>query len=666
MRMIDILLLLVLVSCTKPTEPDIPGEDPVPETGLPDISKFSFGDIFTIPFDEDMVLPYGGLKAGDVINLIPRYDESQSYQMLCKAVDEKIGATFSVPDKFIGGMCNISLQSSSVTISGETFVHVKDTYSVEKHPGMTTYGRVIDYDGNPISGVTVSDGVMTTVTDDDGCYWMASMRKYGYVFISVPSGYNVAVNRTVPQFFSRFESEKSSDYEIHNFILAPQENVHHRTIVFTDTHLARRTDDLNQFENYFKEDIREQILEAKNDGVSLYALALGDLAWDEYWYANSYSLENYYQTMSDLDIPIFSIPGNHDNDPYIADDFLSENAFRANLCPTYYSMNIGNIHYIMMDNTIFRNSGASQGVIGNVQDYSEGLTSDQLKWLQSDLQHVEPGTAVVFGMHIQYTGRPSQKSNGSFEFSYSMPAEFRQELQSLLDPYDVHIVSGHTHINYTNKINDNFIEHNICGVCGTWWWTGYYSSNRCRINGDGSPSGYKIFEAGKNSPSSLSWTYKAVARPSSYQFRAYDLNNCHITRSLYCPASSNPKVSDSFFSQYACGYDTSRSDNKILVNVFGWEDDWTVSITENGRELTVERVDEYDPLHIVHFNMARMNTNSTSMTFPTSKSSHMFMATAAQSTSSLVISVKDSFGRIYTETMQRPRYLYDMSKQDCW
>ena len=38
----------------------------------------------------------------------------------------------------------------------------------------------------------VSDGTEVTVTDDKGIYELKSAKKWGYVFISVPSGYEVA------------------------------------------------------------------------------------------------------------------------------------------------------------------------------------------------------------------------------------------------------------------------------------------------------------------------------------------------------------------------------------------------------------------------------------------------------------------------------------------
>ena len=625
------------------------------------ISMISKGETIRIPLEGEWNLLYKGFKAGDKITITMVNDASVTFTLECTSADDVAGAVFTIPTKFIGGMCKVVAEAGGRTTTGTCFVEIVDTAEVEKKSGYTTYGRVVDYEAKPVAGVAVSDGALVTTTDSEGRYYLRSERKNVFVFISIPKNYRVAIDRAVPQFFQRFKSTRISTYEQHNFVLAPEENVKHRVLVWSDTHLANRTDDANQFKKFFKPDIEQQIAKAKSEGVKLYAIGLGDLAWDEFWYKNDYSLKDYREDISDFDLTIFSSPGNHDNDPSIADDFLAAAGFRENLNPLYYSFNIGDIHYIMMDNTLFKNSGATSNNY-NVQDYTEGFTDDQMKWLKADLATVPEGTTIIFGLHIPWTNR--SQANGNF--TYAMPATFRTQVESLLSKYTVHFISGHTHTNYTNIINSKMREHNIAGVCGTWWWTGYYSKNKCRLNGDGSPSGYKIFDI---DGSDVKWNFKALARDASYQFRAYDLRNSLITRELYCPANKNTNVSDAFFSQYANGWDKSAntsSTRKILINLFDYNDNWKITVTENGANLSVSRVEAYDPLHTIFFNMGRMNSNSTSMTFPTGKSAHFFEVSTSSATSTVIIKAEDPFGRVYEETMTRPRKLYDMSKEDKW
>ena len=625
------------------------------------ISMISKGETIRIPLEGEWNLLYKGFKAGDKITITMVNDASVTFTLECTSADDVAGAVFTIPTKFIGGMCKVVAEAGGRTTTGTCFVEIVDTAEVEKKSGYTTYGRVVDYEAKPVAGVAVSDGALVTTTDSEGRYYLRSERKNVFVFISIPKNYRVAIDRAVPQFFQRFKSTRISTYEQHNFVLAPEENVKHRVLVWSDTHLANRTDDANQFKKFFKPDIEQQIAKAKSEGVKLYAIGLGDLAWDEFWYKNDYSLKDYREDISDFDLTIFSSPGNHDNDPSIADDFLAAAGFRENLNPLYYSFNIGDIHYIMMDNTLFKNSGATSNNY-NVQDYTEGFTDDQMKWLKGDLATVPEGTTIIFGLHIPWTNR----SQSTGKFTYAMPATYRSEVESLLSKFTVHFISGHTHTNYTNIINSKMREHNIAGVCGTWWWTGYYSKNKCRLNGDGSPSGYKIFDI---NGSDVKWNFKALARDASYQFRAYDLRNSLITRELYCPANKNTNVSDAFFSQYANGWDKSvntTSTRKILINLFDYNDNWKITVTENGANLSVSRVEAYDPLHTIFFNMGRMNSNSTSMTFPTGKSAHFFEVSTSSATSTVIIKAEDPFGRVYEETMTRPRKLYDMSKEDKW
>lgn len=640
-----------------PTPPDSgtdPGTDPGTEPSkLPSVSIFKLGDSFIIPFGKPLHMPYSGFSKGDKISFTARWDSSVRFDIECTEASDEKGADFGVLPKFLGGMCDVSCSRFS---GGFTFVDVVDSTQVEKVIGKTTYGRVIDLDGKPVPGVAVSDGALVTTTDANGRYALASQRKYGVVFISVPGGYRVAVNRTIPQFFRRFTSASYTEYECNNFILEAEKNTRHRVVAFTDTHLANRTDDLSQFESVFKPELRSLATKAKSEGVPFYCLTLGDLAWDQYWYDNQYSLEHYYKTMSDMDVPVYNIPGNHDNDPYVANDFGAEAAFRKWIGPTYYSFNIGDVHYVLMDDTIFNNKGGAQGVVGDVQDYTQGFTSDELKWLKADLALVPDGTTVFFGAHIQYSGRPSLKSDGSFAYSWSMPASYRTELVDLFSRFNVHILSGHTHISYTNQFSDKMMEHNVAAVCGTWWWTGYYTKGKCNICRDGTPQGAKVFDIDGGE---VSWRWKPMGHDEKYQMRVYDLNNCLISKSLYCP--NGTKISADFFSQYVYGYDTQRSDNKLLVNVFDYDESWSVAASENGTPLVVKRIDGYDPLHIIQFNTKRMNTNSTSMTFPTLMTSHLFEVSSHSATSPVTITVTDRFGRQYVETVNRPLKLYDMS-----
>ena len=215
---------------------------------------------------------------------------------------------------------------------------------------------------------------------------------------------------------------------------------------------------------------------------------------------------------------------------------------------------------------------------------------------------------------------------------------------------NAHVITGHTHINYTITPNDRLIEHNIAAICATWWWTGkngYANNHICK---DGSPGGYKIFTVNGND---IRWRYKGIGEEETKQFRSYDLNQCHITAADFAPKSTESKMEE-----YSGTYATPNSNNEILVNVWDYDPRWSVEMYENGKALEVTRVATKDPLHIISYEAKRLNVGSTpTADFVTCTTAHMFKATASNATSTIEIKVTDRFGRIYTESMTRPKKL---------
>ena len=90
--------------------------------------------------------------------------------------------------------------------------------------------------------------------------------------------------------------------------------------------------------------------------------------------------------------------GNHDNDPYGTSDFAAETPYREELGPVYYSMNIGKVHFLMLDNTVYLNNGGGPGVIGD-RTYKKYFTQQQLDWIREDLKYVDKSTPIVVGFH---------------------------------------------------------------------------------------------------------------------------------------------------------------------------------------------------------------------------------------------------------------------------
>lgn len=112
-----------------------------------------------------------------------------------------------------------------------------------------------------------------------------------------------------------------------------------------------------------------------------------------------------------------------------------------------------------------------------------------------------------------------------------------------------------------------------------------------------------------------------------------------------------------FDSNHAGDWTAVSNSNEVYINVWNYDPKWTVTVTENGKELPVERRSVKDPLHLIAYTAPAMDGSSAldKPTFPTSLTRHMFVVKASSANSTLEILVRDRFGNEYRETMTRPK-----------
>ena len=107
---------------------------------------------------------------------------------------------------------------------------------------------------------------------------------------------------------------------------------------------------------------------------------------------------------------------------------------------------------------------------------------------------------------------------------------------------------------------------------------------------------------------------------------------------------------------YVGDYGTARTDNEVLVNCWGWGPGWKISISEGETPLEVTQVSTQDPLHIISYECQRLKHNATpSSVFISDKYAHFFKAKASSATSTINVTVTDSWGRSYSQTITRPK-----------
>ena len=530
---------------------------------------------------------------------------------------------------------------------GRIYINIVEDIDFKPDAGTTVYG-IVSSAGVGVENVVVSDGAEVTVTNEKGIYQLKSAKKWGYVFISVPSGYEVPSVGVLPQFHRALKNSadvvERADFKLEK--VDGQDS--YKIFMLGDMHLANRTGDLGQFAQ-FTSDLTDYM--TRHKGEKMYALTLGDMTWDLYWYSNSYYFPQYLNTVNSQikNLPIFHTMGNHDNDFQTRSDYDAAVKYVDQICPTYYSFNIGKVHYVVMDDIDCSSYDGSTS-----RNYVKSLSAEQLDWLAKDLSYVAKTTPVVVAMHAQVF----YPTTSGFKIDHDQVNTLR--LFDILDGYTVRFVTGHTHklFNVTPDApivdGHNFREYNSGSVCASWWWSGNLTPG-IHIGTDGTPGGYGIWDV---TGTDFQCLYKSTGWPEEYQFRSYDLNNVHFSMAdvPLMPSDISASVKNAYM-QYVNAY-PQNNDNEVLINIWNWNSDWTLSVVdENRKTLPYTEVWAYDPLHIAALSVKRFNNAGLKSTpsFITDKFTHFFKVKADDADTDLVITVKDEFGNEWTENMQRPK-----------
>lgn len=621
--------------------------------------------VINIMVGKPLVIGGEGFVSGDIITFTDYTAGSDnivvegiSYNGSTISIDDS-SISVSLPEEMLSGNYIIRVLRSGrkVDIASSTINILADT-EIQAKEGATIMGTV--YCGlKPVANVVVSDGVDITRTDENGHYWLNSDKSRGTVFISVPSGYTPTLypGTNTPHHYAILKSPVN-EVEQHDFEIITQNQHNYTLMALADMHLANRNADVSQFQSGFIVDINTMIGELKDNGTTVYGLSLGDLSWDTYWYTNTYTFADAVNELYKVNCPVYNCMGNHDNDIKITEDFPATHLYRNHTGPTYYSINIGDTHIIVLDNIVY---GAIPGQVGaaSCKYYIDDV---QWEWLKKDLATVgDRSKPLMIAMHHAMFRYPGLDADGN-QLSYiGLDNNCGVNLVDLLAGYDnVKVITGHTHVNYDGIANNGTLhEQNVASVCGTWWWTGksdFAQNNICR---DGVPGGYGVL---KFSGNRYSYQYKSIGYPLDYQFRAVDLNEVHITMERYAPGYTGFGTPDQE-EEWTGGYARVNRNNEVLIDVFNYGVGWTVTVDEElsegrYRPLPVKRLMAKDPVHVISYQMPFLNRGSSTAPtsgFVTVNSTKMFKVTASSSTSTLVIKATDPYGNVYTERMVRPK-----------
>lgn len=687
---LSIVLLLGSVACTDPAGTDTPGDTAI---------------VTNVQAEASMLLTPGGdyriMASGAEQTDIILMEGSKSFE--CAIT--RLSATwfrFAVPQDIIAGKYTLSIRRDDRTQElFATNVTVQSVnFRVESKAGYNLKGMV--YCGTKgVKDVLVTDGVSITKTDANGHYWLKSNKSYEVVYVILPSGYNVPTQAAMPQFWAKTSTDVENE-EQHNFELIQASNDKHTVLVVTDVHLTNRNLSPNDC-TQFRDGCVAEMINNYTGKDNVYCFNLGDFAHDIHWYKHDIGwapeLKHHPSDyIAALPCQFWSTMGNHDNDGHTPSgedvDLRASGPYRRMVGPTHVALNLGKVHYMLLDDILYYNgyTGSNSNVDALFGDcnYNAGFRADILKWIEEDLKYVDKNTPIVIGMHIPLANWNGTSRNGEFNNVSNWTA-----FMNLFKDYkEVDFITGHTHQTRFRPIpgyGSNIYEHNMAATSGVWWNTSQFTGGTkdkrgaLSLSADGTPSGYFVYEA---NGSDRSWYYKYVGAPASKQFKSYDMNEVKKFFDTYGPA--NNYITAGSFTNTAHGansaykitpkeYGYTEEANAVWINVWAWENgpfahhgNWEITVTENGQQLEVQQFKSggyRDLLSALTYEIPKFSeTKQFSATSASSTShNHIFRVVAKEAKSTLIIKVKDRFGKVYQETMTRPKKFYDGSKiENSW
>lgn len=399
-------------------------------------------------------------------------------------------------------------------------------------------GYVKTVDGKPIPGVVVSDGYQVAVTDARGEYCFPRVPEAYYVFVSIPSAYEVPLRQGQPAFYKKLSDEKSYDFYLNPLKKGPEK----------EFNLFLMADPQCQYiwhvQRLREEAIPDMKAYARKQNGPCYAMTLGDIGYSEGHRNTVYLMPIIRNEMSadKAGMPVFQTVGNHDFEydmtalepasPTI--QLRRDRMYESVFGPANYSFNRGDVHFVSMNDVCFES-------FGYPGPYHGDFTPAQVAWLEKDLSQVPQDKLVILCVHIPFEGICKRF------------AGVAKVLEILGGRQHAQIVSGHTHTIKHLKYDNGVKEYVAGAMSGCWWW-----SKNCA---DGAPNGYAVWKIRGNEV--VSEIYKGQNFKDSYQMRMY-------------------RGDSEFGGQYET-FKLEHGHASILVNVWNWSEGWTSEVYENGK-----------------------------------------------------------------------------------
>ncbi|MDO9153352.1 MAG: calcineurin-like phosphoesterase family protein [Paludibacter sp.] len=467
----------------------------------------------------------------------------------------------------------------SITSSVQSF---NNTHSIQIS-GKITYNK------QAISSVVVSDGISVVVTDKKGKYKFNSSSDRTFIFYSLPSGYESPIVDGTPVFYKAINKQTNKQQIDFELSASKQSQTKHAFIVAGDPQVIDHDD--CELLKIVIADI-EKTASSISTLMPVHAISMGDIVFDRLELFDTYK-----QIIAQTKLPFYQVVGNHDLDYNDRSDELSVKTYSSKFGPVYYSFNKGNIHYVVLKDVFY---------YGDTYKYMGYIDENQLLWLEKDLATVKSGSTVVLSLHIPTMYGESEKPKNQSLFSNSVLN--KKALYKILEPFNTHILAGHSHTQWNTIISDKLYEHTHSAVCAAWW--------QGEIGTDGTPKGYTVYEVNGDS---ISWYFKAVGMQKDEQFKLY------------------PKGSDPIHSDY------------FIANVYNYDTTWRVEWYED--DMLIGQMQRYwgkDPLAASTY---IPGANKKFWWLNVTETNHLFKAKIQTPNAVVKVRVTDRFGKVYEKEL---------------
>jgi hypothetical protein len=358
-----------------------------------------------------------------------------------------------------------------------------------------------------VAGVLVSNGLEVVATDASGTYELPAYDDMN-LFITKPAGYAVPVDQDmVPQFnyihklagspplrYGGIEPTGPLPQAINFPLIEDNVGDEFQCLVFGDPQ------PYNNRELSYVRDTVGRMLATRDHAATECLLFEGDILGDD---LSLYP--RFKQVISIGGVPQYYVAGNHDLDFDAVADADSYDTFRREWGPEYYSFDIGQVHFVVLDDVRYPCNGVDPHPFCDPSEESTytGVIHDrQMAWLRNDLAQVPADRLIVLNAHIPFV-------------SFTDATSPKHQVSNLAELYEIIGdrpalgLSGHTHTVEQIVPGEHFagwqentgtgpapFHQIITGAVAGSWWTGDLDDQgvphaTMRL---GEPRGYYVFE----------------------------------------------------------------------------------------------------------------------------------------------------------------------------